>query len=60
MVHYAISYVSNVYHGKQLTIGIIEESNILKEWYLQLGFIHTGTMSIETLPFTVGYMEYNW
>jgi ribosomal protein S18 acetylase RimI-like enzyme len=41
----------------KLTIGIVDESAVLKSWYEDLGFIHTGTQKYEHLPFTVGFME---
>lgn len=43
--------------AKKLTIGIIEENTVLKQWYLNHGFIKTGTKRFESLPFTVGLME---
>lgn len=45
--------------GNKITIGITEESTILKEWYEQNGFVHVGTQKFEHLPFIVGYMEWN-
>lgn len=45
--------------GKKMTIGIIEENTILKNWYTRNGFIHTGTYKFHLLPFTVGFMEVN-
>lgn len=44
---------------KKITIGIIEENIVLKNWYQAHGFIHTGTKTFEHLPFIVGYMEYH-
>lgn len=44
--------------GRKITIGIIEENAVLKEWYLKNGFIHTGTKKFDHLPFTVGFMEW--
>jgi hypothetical protein len=41
-----------------MKIGIIEESTILKNWYIENGFIHTGTKRYEHLPFTSGYLEW--
>lgn len=41
----------------KITIGIIEENIILKEWYGVKGFVHTGTKKFDHLPFTVGFME---
>lgn len=42
---------------EKLKIGIIEENNVLKNWYIKNGFTHTGTKKFDHLPFTVGYME---
>ncbi len=44
--------------GNKITIGIVEENTVLKDWYTANGFIHTGTKIFEHLPFTVGYMEW--
>ena len=44
--------------GVQINIGIIEENTILKNWYAQNGFVHTGTKKFDFFPFTCGYMEY--
>ena len=43
--------------AEKITIGIIEENVVLKEWYRANGFAHTGTKRFEHLPFTVGFME---
>lgn len=56
MVEYAIAYSKNMGVNK-LKIGIVEENMMLKQWYEQLGFVHTGTKKFEHLPFTVGFME---
>ncbi|MCR5522095.1 MAG: GNAT family N-acetyltransferase [Clostridia bacterium] len=44
-------------NGKTLKIGIIEKNEQLKQWYLQNGFVSTGTSHFEHLPFTVGFMK---
>lgn len=44
--------------GTKIVIGIIEESTILKDWYIKNGFVHVSTMRFQHLPFTVGYMEW--
>ena len=44
--------------GNRIEIGIIEENTALKNWYLQAGFVHTGTGQFPSLPFIVGYMEW--
>ncbi len=43
--------------GSVIKIGIIEESTVLKNWYLANGFVHTGTKKFDHLPFTSGYLE---
>ena len=59
MVEYAKDYVIKNTGAKKITIGIIEDNTILKDWYETLGFIHTGTKQFDSLPFTVGFMELN-
>jgi len=43
--------------GSVIKIGIIEESTVLKNWYIANGFVHTGTKKFDHLPFTSGYLE---
>ena len=43
--------------GRKITIGIIDESTTLKNWYAANGFIHTGSKKFPHLPFTAGFME---
>ncbi len=45
--------------GGRITIGIIEESTVLREWYAANGFVHTGTKKFPHLPFTTGFMEWS-
>ena len=44
-------------NGSSISIGIIEENTVLKNWYTENGFEHLGTKLFEHLPFTVGYMK---
>ncbi|MBR6790787.1 MAG: GNAT family N-acetyltransferase [Oscillospiraceae bacterium] len=44
--------------GRKITIGIIDESEVLKSWYASQGFIYTGAKKFAHLPFTAGYMEW--
>ncbi len=44
--------------GNRIKIGIIEESTVLKNWYIANGFVHTGTKRFDHLPFTSGYLEW--
>jgi ribosomal protein S18 acetylase RimI-like enzyme len=43
--------------AEAMTIGIIEENTVLKDWYLKNGFLHNGTHVFEHLPFTVGFLS---
>lgn len=40
-----------------LTLSIVEENTVLKDWYSSFGFIHTHTKKYDFFPFTCGYME---
>lgn len=57
LVDYAIAYSKNTIGANKISIGIIEENSVLKEWYEKIGSVHTGTQKFEHLPFTVGFME---
>mgnify|MGYP003509241146 CR=1 FL=1 len=43
--------------GNVIKIGIIEESTVLKNWYIANGFVHTETKKFDHLPFTSGYFS---
>jgi len=40
-----------------ISIGIVDEHELLKRWYLAYGFAETGKKRFEHLPFTVCFME---
>lgn len=42
---------------KKISIGIVEENTVLKQWYDSYGFVHIGTKKFDFFPFTCGYME---
>jgi ribosomal protein S18 acetylase RimI-like enzyme len=44
--------------GTTMSIGIINENTILKDWYLHYGFIENGKRQFPHLPFTVCFMNY--
>lgn len=44
--------------GSKITIGIVEENTVLKDWYAANGFVYMGTKKFDHLPFTVGFMEW--
>ena len=37
--------------GKKVSIGIINENRVLKNWYMEYGFVETGTRVFRHLPF---------
>ena len=41
----------------KINIGIVEENKILRKWYEDNGFTHTGIKKFDFFPFTCGYME---
>jgi diamine N-acetyltransferase len=43
--------------GRRVSVAIIDEHGVLKDWYRDLGFVETGTRRFEHLPFTVCFME---
>ena len=57
MIKYAKEYTVNNTSAKKITIGIIEDNTILRNWYSSLGFVHTGAKRFDGLPFIVGFME---
>lgn len=42
---------------QKMTIGFVEENEILCEWYKKFGFNHISTKKFDFFPFTCGYME---
>jgi len=57
LLDYAKDKVKSLSSSK-IKIGIIEESTVLKNWYIANGFIHTGMKKFDHLPFTSGYLEW--
>ncbi|MCO1603120.1 GNAT family N-acetyltransferase [Desulfosporosinus nitroreducens] len=43
--------------AKKVSIGIVNENLLLKNWYILYGFKETGLTKYEHLPFTVCFME---
>lgn len=43
--------------AKKVSIGIMDENSVLKNWYKLYGFIETELKKYEHLPFTVCFME---
>lgn len=41
----------------RMEIGIVEENQVLRNWYEKFGFRHTGIKKFDFFPFTCGYME---
>lgn len=42
---------------KIMKLSIVEENTILRRWYEDRGFVHTGTVKYDFFPFTCGYLE---
>ena len=54
-----LDYAEETVHeqnGKLLKIGIMEENERLKQWYIKNGFVSKGSKRFEHLAFTVGFM----
>ncbi len=47
------------WQGDKISIGIIDENLVLKNWYIKYGFVPTMTKKFEHLPFKVGFLELN-
>lgn len=43
--------------GKKISIGIINENKVLKDWYIQNGFSVSGIKQFPHLPFDVCFLE---
>ena len=41
---------------KKMNIGIVEENEKLKNWYISFGAEHIGTQKYDFFPFTCGYL----
>ena len=57
MLDYAKETVKSL-GGNTIQISIIEENTVLRNWYIDNGFLHTGTKKFDRLPFTSGYLEW--
>ena len=44
---------------EKISIGIIAKHELLKNWYLHLGFVENGLKEFPHLPFDVLFMKYN-
>ncbi len=56
LVEFVVTYVQEQ-GGQKVSLGMISESTVLKNWYKKLGFIEAGTKNFEHLPFTVCFMD---
>jgi diamine N-acetyltransferase len=56
LVGFAIDYIRGQ-QGKKITLGMINESTVLKNWYIGLGFKEVRIQKFPHLPFTVCFME---
>lgn len=56
LVGFVLDY-AKIYKGEKVSLGMIDESAVLKNWYKEIGFEEAGTKEFEHLPFTVCFME---
>jgi ribosomal protein S18 acetylase RimI-like enzyme len=56
LMEFAFEYV-RANGGKKVSIGIINEQAVLKNWYKELGFEEVSAREFAHLPFTVCFME---
>jgi ribosomal protein S18 acetylase RimI-like enzyme len=56
LVEFAINYVKNS-KGNKISIGIINDQEVLKNWYKSFGFIEITIKKFNHLPFTVCFMD---
>jgi ribosomal protein S18 acetylase RimI-like enzyme len=56
LVSHIINNVKN-HRGKILSLGMINEHVVLKNWYLGMGFKETSVQKFDHLPFTVCFMD---
>lgn len=56
LMDYAFEKIKS-YNGKTVSIGIIDENTVLKEWYKKYGFEETGIKKFDHLPFTVCFLQ---
>ncbi len=56
LVRHALEYIRRS-GGKKVSIGIINEHTVLKNWYAQIGFKEVNTRKFLHLPFTICFME---
>ena len=56
LVAFVLDYIKNA-GGEKLSIGMINEHKVLKDWYRKLGFTEISTARFPHLPFTVCFME---
>ena len=56
LMEFAFQYIK-ANGGKKVSIGIINEHTVLKNWYKGLGFEEISTREFAHLPFTVCFME---
>lgn len=47
---------AEIHKCNKINIGIVEENKVLRKWYENEGFVHTGTEKFDFFPFTCGYM----
>lgn len=49
--------VASALNCTTMHISIVEENEVVKQWYKSMGFVHTGIEKLDFFPFACGYME---
>jgi diamine N-acetyltransferase len=57
LMHFAIEEIERR-GGTHISIALIDEQTILKDWYTKLGFSNVASKKFEHLPFGVCFMEF--
>ena len=58
MMQHAINYM-NQKNARGISVAIVNEQKVLKDWYSSFGFKETSKREFDHLPFTVCFMELN-
>jgi diamine N-acetyltransferase len=56
IMDYSAEYVKR-HGGDKISIAIVDENSVLKQWYRDYGFIEVRTKKFDLHPFTVCFME---
>lgn len=58
LLDFALDYIKTL-QGQKIKIWIMNENTVLKNWYINYGFLETGIRKSADMPFTICDMELN-